>query len=49
MKIVSYVFAAAAALAFAGPAHAHPHVWVTVTSQVVFDGKDAATGVRHFG
>jgi ABC-type uncharacterized transport system substrate-binding protein len=39
--------AACAAMAIASPAQAHPHVWVTVTSQVVYDGKGAATGVRH--
>jgi ABC-type uncharacterized transport system substrate-binding protein len=48
MKTVATVFAAASiAMAFAMPAQAHPHVWVVVTSQVVYDAKGAATGVRH--
>jgi ABC-type uncharacterized transport system substrate-binding protein len=48
MKTFATVLAAAMlATAVAAPAQAHPHVWVTVTSQVVYDGKGAATGVRH--
>jgi ABC-type uncharacterized transport system substrate-binding protein len=31
----------------AAPVHAHPHVWVTMTSEVLFDAKGEATGVRH--
>ena len=27
--------------------HAHPHVWVTVETEVVFDGHHAITGFRH--
>jgi ABC-type uncharacterized transport system substrate-binding protein len=48
MQIVCRLVAAAAALAaLAAPARAHPHVWVTVSSQVIYDTKGAATGVRH--
>ena len=48
MKILPHLLAAAFAVAaFASPAQAHPHVWVTVTSEVVYDAKGAATGVRH--
>ncbi len=48
MKNITTIFAAAMlATAFAAPAQAHPHVWVEVTSQVVYDAKGAATGVRH--
>jgi ABC-type uncharacterized transport system substrate-binding protein len=48
MKILPrFLAAACVAMAFASPAGAHPHVWVTVTSQVVYDDKGAATGVRH--
>jgi ABC-type uncharacterized transport system substrate-binding protein len=42
-----FLFAIFAVIAFAGPALAHPHVWVTVSSEVVYDAKGAATGVRH--
>ena len=48
MKISSHLLAAFfVAATFASPAQAHPHVWVTVTSEVVYDGKGAATGMRH--
>lgn len=48
MKILSPIFAAACiAAAFVSPARAHPHVWVTVSSQVVYDAKGAATGIRQ--
>jgi ABC-type uncharacterized transport system substrate-binding protein len=48
MKIVPHLFAAACvAGAFISPANAHPHVWVTVTSEVIYDAKGAATGVKH--
>ncbi len=48
MKIFSgFIAAACAALAFISPANAHPHVWVTVTSEVIYDAKGAATGVRQ--
>ena len=48
MKIFPHLLAAAFAVAaFASPAQAHPHVWVTVTSEIVYDAKGAATGVRH--
>jgi ABC-type uncharacterized transport system substrate-binding protein len=42
-----FLAAAVAVAAFAAPAQAHPHVWVTVTSQVIYDAKGAATGVRQ--
>lgn len=41
------VLVAAAMLAFTLPAQAHPHVWVTMKSQVVYDTKGVATGIRH--
>ena len=47
MRIFPRFIAAFIALAFASPAGAHPHVWVMVTSEVVYDGNGAATGVRH--
>jgi ABC-type uncharacterized transport system substrate-binding protein len=48
MKIFSYLLAAAFVVAAStSPVLAHPHVWVTVTSEVVYDAKGAATGVRH--
>jgi ABC-type uncharacterized transport system substrate-binding protein len=48
MKIFSGCIAAAcAALAFISPANAHPHVWVTVTSEVIYDAKGDATGVKQ--
>lgn len=48
MKIFPSILAAVCiATAFATPARAHPHVWVTVTSQIVYDAKGAATAVRH--
>ena len=48
MKILAPFLAAfCAAAAFAAPAQAHPHVWVTVTSQVVYNGNGQATGIRH--
>ena len=48
MKILSSILAAAfAACAFAAPAAAHPHVWVTVTSEILYDAKGAATGLRY--
>ena len=48
MKLLLRLFAAiCVATAFAGPAFAHPHVWVTVTSEIIYDAKGAATGVRH--
>jgi ABC-type uncharacterized transport system substrate-binding protein len=40
-------FTFAAALACASPAVPHPHVWVTVTSEIVFDGDGKVAGVRH--
>jgi ABC-type uncharacterized transport system substrate-binding protein len=46
-KFSAYLAAAFVLCAFAGQAQAHPHVWVTVTSQVVYDGNGQATGVRH--
>jgi ABC-type uncharacterized transport system substrate-binding protein len=48
MKTVFRLIAATClASGFAVVAEAHPHVWVSVTSQVIYDGKGAATGVRH--
>jgi len=48
MKLLPRFLAAiCVATAFAGPAFAHPHVWVTVTTEVIYDAKGAATGVRH--
>ena len=48
MKILAPFLAAfCAAAAFAAPAQAHPHVWVTVTSQVIYDSKGEATGIRQ--
>jgi ABC-type uncharacterized transport system substrate-binding protein len=48
MKNIAAVFAAAlGAMVVSSPTLAHPHVWVTVTSQVLYDAKGAATGVRH--
>ena len=48
MKILLRIFAAICAVsAFAAPAGAHPHVWVTVTSEIVYDAKGAATGVKY--
>jgi ABC-type uncharacterized transport system substrate-binding protein len=48
MKIfASIVAAVCVATAFVSPARAHPHVWVTVTSEIIYDAKGAATGVRH--
>ena len=48
MKIFRHLLAAAFVVAaLNSPARAHPHVWVTVTSEVVYDAKGAATGVRH--
>ena len=39
--------ALAAPLLFAVPAQAHPHVWVSMKSEVVYDGHGMATAVRH--
>jgi ABC-type uncharacterized transport system substrate-binding protein len=48
MKIFPSILAAiCVATAFVTPARAHPHVWVTVTSQIIYDAKGAATAVRH--
>jgi ABC-type uncharacterized transport system substrate-binding protein len=48
MKLFPRFLAAACVVAaFVSPARAHPHVWVTVTSQVIYDAKGVATGVRH--
>jgi ABC-type uncharacterized transport system substrate-binding protein len=48
MKIVAPLLAALCTVAaFATPARAHPHVWVTVTSEVVYDSKGEATGLRQ--
>ena len=48
MKISPRIIAAVSiAAAFASPAAAHPHVWVTVTSQIVYDAKGEATGLRQ--
>jgi ABC-type uncharacterized transport system substrate-binding protein len=49
MKSVALLLVAAATIAcmFATPARAHPHVWVTITSQILYDDKGEATGVRQ--
>ena len=46
-KITVSLALALVAAAFSSPATAHPHVWVEVTTQVVYDSKGAASGVRH--
>ena len=48
MKILSSILVAICiAATFVSSANAHPHVWVVVTSQVIYDGKGAATGLRQ--
>jgi|SRR4051812_43255759 ABC-type uncharacterized transport system substrate-binding protein len=48
MKIASSLLAALCLVAaFVAPAQAHPHVWVTVTSEVIYDSKGEATGIRQ--
>lgn len=39
--------AVAASIGFAPSAAAHPHVWATVRSEIVFDGDQRITGIRH--
>lgn len=45
--IISAIFAMLFALPFTGSASAHPHVWVTVKSEILYDGSGHVTGIRH--
>jgi ABC-type uncharacterized transport system substrate-binding protein len=48
MKKLLFIASALAGLLLAGgPAAAHPHVWIVFTSEIVFDARGTATGIRH--
>jgi ABC-type uncharacterized transport system substrate-binding protein len=47
MKFLFSFFVALAFIVQSQSASAHPHVWVTMKSEIVYDDKGQATGVRH--